>query len=89
MLNRRKQVFTGLCERLGKRHLSLCVVIELCFRGAVPVAQDEQERRRERRLNRENQTCVYSIVYVCQVCLVLKRYKSCNLSAPSWAELEL
>ena len=60
MLNRRKQVFTGLCERLGKCHLSLCVVIELCFRGAVPVAQDEQERR----LNRENQT----------VCLVLSMY---------------
>jgi len=31
-------------------------VIELWFRGAVPVAQDEQERRRERRLNHEIQT---------------------------------
>ena len=56
MRNRRKQVFTGLCERLGKYHPVLCVVIELWFRGAVPVAQDEQERRRERRLKRENQT---------------------------------
>ena len=47
---------TGLCERLGKYHPGLCVVTELWFRGAVPVAQDEKERRRERRLNRENQT---------------------------------
>jgi len=31
-------------------------VTELWFRGAVPVAQDEKERRGERRLNRENQT---------------------------------
>ena len=85
MRNRKKQVFTGLSGRLGKYHLAFCVVIELCFRGAVPVAQDEQERR----LNRENQTCTSSIVYVCQICLVLKRYKSCNLSAPSWAELAL
>ena len=38
---RRKQVFIGLCERLGKYHLDLCVVIELWFRGAVPVAQNE------------------------------------------------
>ena len=60
MRNRRKQVFTGLCERLGKYHVAFCVVIELWFRGAVPVAQDEQERR----LNRENQT----------VCLVLSMY---------------
>ena len=89
MRNRRKQVFTGLCERLGKYHPALCVVIELWVIAAVPLAQDEQERRRERRPNRENQTCMSSIVYVCQVCLVLKRYKSCNLSAPSWAELEL
>ena len=85
MRHRRKQVFTGLYERLGKYHQALCVVLELWFRGAVPVAQDEQERR----LNRENQTCMSSIVYVCQVCLVLKRYKSCNLSAPSRAELAL
>ena len=56
----RKQVFPGLCERLDKYHPDLCVVIELWFRGAVPVAQDEQERR----LNRENQT----------VCLVLSMY---------------
>ena len=73
---RRKQVFTGLCERLGK-YLDLYVVIELWFRGAFPVAQDEQKRR-ERRLNRENQTCMSSIVYVYQVCLVLKRCKSCQ-----------
>ena len=53
---RRKQVFIGLCERLGKCHPALCVVTELWFRGAVPVAQEEQERRRERRLNHENQT---------------------------------
>ena len=78
MRNRRKQVFTGLCERLSKYHPDLCVVIELWFRGAVPVAKDEQERRRERRLNHENQTCMSSIVYVCQVCLVLKRCKSCQ-----------
>ena len=50
--NRRKQVFTGLCERLGKYHPDLCLVIELWFRGAVPLAKDEQERG----LNRENQT---------------------------------
>ena len=56
MRNRRKQVFTGLCERLGKCQPALCVVIELWFRGAVPVAQNEPERGRERRLNRENQT---------------------------------
>ena len=31
---RRKQVFTGLCERLSKCHPALCVVIELWFRGA-------------------------------------------------------
>ena len=77
-------IFTGVCERLDKYHPDLCVVIELWFRGAVPVAQDEQER-----LNWENQTYMSSIVYVCQVCLVLKRCKSCNLSAPCWAELEL
>ena len=76
--NRRKQVFTGLCERLGKYHLALCVVIELWFRGAVPVAQDEQERGREKRLNHENQTWMSSIFYACQVCLVLKRCKSCQ-----------
>ena len=76
--NRRKQVFTGLCERLGKYHPVLCVVIELWFRGAVPVAQDEQERRRYRGLNLENQTWMSNIVYVCQVCLVLKRCKSCQ-----------
>ena len=58
MRNRRKQVFTGLCERLGKYHVAFCVVIELWFRGAVPVAQDEQER-----LNWENQTCMSTIVY--------------------------
>ena len=51
----RKQVFTGLCERRGKYHQALCVVIELWFRGAVPVAQDEQDRRREKRLNHENE----------------------------------
>ena len=56
MQNRRKQVFTGLCESLSKCHPALCVVIELWFRGAVPVAQDEQERGREKRLNHENQT---------------------------------
>ena len=56
MRHRRKQVFTGLYERLGKYHQALCVVLELWFRGAVPVAQDEQERR----LNRENQTCISS-----------------------------
>ena len=82
---RRKQVFTGLCERLSKYHPDLCVVTELWFRGAVPVAQDEQERR----LNHENQTCMSTIVYACQVCLVLKRCKSYNLSTASWAELEL
>ena len=60
MRHRRKQVFTGLYERLGKYHQALCVVLELWFRGAVPVAQDEQESRRERRLNRENQTCMSS-----------------------------
>ena len=83
--NRRKQVFTGLCERLGKYHLALCVVIELWFRGAVPVAQDEQERR----MNLENQICMSTNVYACQVCLALKRCTFCNVSAPSWAELEL
>ena len=71
--NRRKQVFTGVCERLGKYHPGFFVVIQLWFRGAVPVAQDEQERRRERRLNRENQTCNPG-----QECLVLKRHKSCQ-----------
>ena len=76
--NMGKQIFTGLCERPSKYHLALCVVIELWFRGAVPVAQYEQERGRERRLNRENQTWMSSIVYVCQVCLVLKRCKSCQ-----------
>ena len=70
--------FSLVCERLGKYHPDLCVVIELWCRGAFPVAQDEQKRRRERRLNRENQTCMSSIVYVYQVCLVLKRYKSCK-----------
>ena len=54
MQNRRKQVFTGLCERLSK-YLDFCVVIEQWIRGAVPVAQDEQDRRRERRLNPENE----------------------------------
>ena len=76
--NRRKQVFTGLCERPSKYHLALCVVIELWFREALLVAQDEQERRRERRLNLENQTLMSRIVYVCQVYLVLKRCKSCQ-----------
>ena len=71
--NRRKQVFTGICERVGKYHLDLFVVIQLWFKGAIPVAQDEQERRRERRLNHENQTCIPG-----QVCLVLKRHKSCQ-----------
>ena len=47
--NRRKQVFTGLCERLGKYHPDLCVVIKLWVRGAVSVAQDEQEKRGEER----------------------------------------
>ena len=56
MRKRRKQVFTGLCERLGKYHPDLCVVIEQWITGAVPVAQDEQERGREKRLNHENQT---------------------------------
>ena len=36
--------FTGVCERLGKYHPDLFVVIQLWFKGAVPVAQDEQER---------------------------------------------
>ena len=54
MRNRRK-VFTSLCERLSKYHPDFCVVIELWFRGTVPVAQDEKERRRERRLNHENE----------------------------------
>ena len=85
MRNRRKQAFTGLCERLSKYHPDLCVVIEQWITGAVPVAQDEQERR----LNHENQTCMSTIVYACQVCLVLKRCKSYNLSTASWAELEL
>ena len=30
-------------------------MIEQWIRGAVPVAQDEQDRRRERRLNHENE----------------------------------
>ena len=54
--NRRKQVFTGLCERLGKYHPDLCLVIELWFTGAVSVTQEEHERTREKTLNRENQT---------------------------------
>ena len=49
MQNRRKQVFTGLCERLGKYHPVLCVVIELWFRGAVSVAQYEQREENEPR----------------------------------------
>ena len=76
--NMGKQIFTGLCERPSKYHLALCVVIELWFREALLVAQDEQERRRERRLNLENQTLMSRIVYVCQVYLVLKRCKSCQ-----------
>ena len=56
MQNRRKQVFTGLCERLGKYHPDLCLVIELWFRGAVSVTQDEHKRRIENTLNHENQT---------------------------------
>ena len=47
--NRRKQAFTGLCERLSKYHPDLCVVIKLWVRGAVSVAQDEQEKRGEER----------------------------------------
>ena len=39
---RKKQVFTGLRERLGKYHLDLFVVIELWFRGAVSVLKYEQ-----------------------------------------------
>ena len=58
MQNKRKQDFPGVCERLGIYHPDLSVVIQLWFRRAVPVAQDEQERRRERRLNCENETCV-------------------------------
>ena len=54
--NRRKQVLTGLCERLGTYHPDLCLVIELWFTGAVSVAQEEHERTREKTLNRENQT---------------------------------
>ena len=46
---RKKQVFTGLCERLGKYHLDLFVVIELWFRGAVSVAQYEQTEENEPR----------------------------------------
>ena len=76
--NRRKQVFTGSCEGCCKCHLALCVLIELCVKAEVPLAQDEQARRRERRLNRENQTWMSSIVYACHVCLVLKRCKSCQ-----------
>ena len=72
--NRKKQVFTGLCERLSKYQPALCLVIELWFRGAVPLAKDEQERG----LNRENQTWMSSIIDICQVCLVLKRCKSCQ-----------
>ena len=53
---RRKQVFTGLCERLGTYLPALCLVIEMWFKGTVPVAQNEQDRRRERRLNHLNQT---------------------------------
>ena len=44
---KRKQIFTGLCERLGKYHLDLFVVIELWFRGAVSVAQYEQREENE------------------------------------------
>ena len=44
---RKKQVFTGLCERLGKYHLDLFVVIELWFRGAVSVAPYEQREENE------------------------------------------
>ena len=44
---RRKQVFIGLCERLGKYLLDLFVVIELWFRGAVSVAQYEQREENE------------------------------------------
>ena len=71
--NRRKQVFTGVCESLGKYHPDLFVMIQLWFRGEVPVAQNEQEKRRERRLKRENPTCIPG-----QVCVILKRYKSCQ-----------
>ena len=67
----RKQVFTGLCERLGKYHLDLFVVIELWFRGAVSVAQLSKERR----MNHENRTCVSGQVY-----LVLKRCKFCQFT---------
>ena len=56
----RKQVFPGLCERLDKYHPDLCVVIELWFRGAFPVAQDEQERRLTMKIK--------------HVCLVLSMY---------------
>ena len=44
--NRRKQVFTGSCEGCCKCHLALCVLIELCVKAEVPLAQDEQTRRR-------------------------------------------
>ena len=44
---RRKQVFIGLCERLGKYLLDLFVVIELWFRGAVFVAQYDQREENE------------------------------------------
>ena len=44
---RRKQLFNGLCERLGKYHLDLFVVIELWFRGAVSVAHYEQREENE------------------------------------------
>ena len=45
--NRRKRVFPGVCERLGKYYLDLFVVIELWFRGAVSVAQYEQREENE------------------------------------------
>ena len=70
---KRKHVFTGVCERLGKYNPDLFVVIQLWFRGSSSVAQDDQERRRERKLNHENSTCIPG-----QVCLVLKRLKSCQ-----------
>ena len=66
-------MFSLVYVYIGKYHLDLFVVIQLWFRVAVPVAQDEKDRRRERRLNCENPTCIAG-----QACLVLKRHKLCQ-----------
>ena len=64
---RKKQVFTGLRERLGKYHLDLFVVIELSLEEQSLLLSMSKERR----MNHENRTCVPGQVY-----LVLKRCKS-------------